>query len=140
MADQQPETVVRSFLEALERLDVEAAVDMVSDDIVYINKGLPAVRGRAQFERAMSFLSKYCDDFEGRITHLAVNGDIVLTERVDLIGRGDFRPEFWVCGTFEVRDGKIVLWRDHFDFVNVTLACAKNLAAMGLRRLNRAAD
>lgn len=137
MADRQPETVVRSFLEALERLDIDAAIDLVSADILYVNKGLPAVRGKEQFTRAMTFLSKYCDDFEARIDHLAVNGDIVLTERVDLIGKGDFRPEFWVCGTFEVRDGKIVLWRDHFDFVNVTLACAKNLVTMGMRRLNR---
>ncbi|WP_436793595.1 limonene-1,2-epoxide hydrolase family protein [Actinospongicola halichondriae] len=135
MADQSPETVVRAFLEALERLDTVAACDLVSDDILYVNKGLPAVRGRAQFERAMGFLGKYCDDFEGRINHLAVEGDIVLTERVDLIGRGGFRPEFWVCGTFEVREGRIVLWRDHFDFVNVTLACVRSAMTMGLRRL-----
>lgn len=136
MAGEHPETIVRAFLEALEHLDVDAACAMVADDIVYVNKGLPAVRGRAQFERAMGFLAKYCDDFEGRINHLAVEGDIVLTERVDLIGRGGFRPEFWVCGTFEVRDGKIVLWRDHFDFVNVTMACLRSLASMGLRRLS----
>lgn len=137
MVDQDPETVVRSFLDALERLDTAAACELVADDIVYVNKGLPAVRGRAQFERAMGFLSKYCDDFEARVNHLAVDGDIVLTERVDLIGKGDFRPEFWVCGTFEVRNGRITLWRDHFDYVNVALACAKNLAAMGVRRLTR---
>lgn len=137
MADRQPETVVRSFLEALERLDTATAIDLVSDDILYVNKGLPAVRGKAQFTKAMTFLSKYCDDFEARISNLAVDGDIVLTERVDLIGKGEFRPEFWVCGTFEVRNGEIVLWRDHFDFVNVTLACVKNLASMGMRRLNR---
>ncbi len=135
MADQSPETVVRAFLEALERLDTAAATAMVSDDIVYVNKGLPAVRGRSQFERAMGFLGRYCDDFEARINHLAVDGDIVLTERVDLIGKGDFRPEFWVCGTFEVCDGRIVLWSDHFDFVNVTIACLRSAATMGLRRL-----
>ena len=135
MADQSPETVVRSFLEALERLDTEAATALVADDILYVNRGLPAVRGKVQFERAMGMLGKYCDDFEGRIDHLAVNDDIVLTERVDLIGRGDFRPAFWVCGTFQVRDGKIVVWRDSFDFVNVTIACVKSLASMGLRRI-----
>lgn len=135
MADEAPETVVRAFIDALERLDADAACALVADDILYVNKGLPAVRGRAQFDRAIGMLATHCDAFEGRINHLAVNGDIVLTERVDLIGKGAFRPEFWVCGTFQVRDGKIVLWRDHFDFVNVTLACARSLASMGLRRL-----
>lgn len=135
MADQSPETVVRSFLDALERLDTDAATELVADDILYVNRGLPAVRGKAQFERAMGMLGKYCDDFGARIDHLAVNGDIVLTERVDLIGRGGFRPAFWVCGTFEVRDGRIVVWRDSFDFVNATMACVKSLASMGFRRL-----
>ncbi len=138
MADHKPETVVRGFLEALERLDTDTASAMVSDDIVYVNKGLPAIRGRAQFDRAMSVLERSLDDFEARITHLAVDGDIVLTERVDLLGRGGFRPEFWVCGTFEVRDGTIVLWRDHFDFAAMMIACAKSLATMGMRRLTRA--
>jgi limonene-1,2-epoxide hydrolase len=26
----------------------------------------------------------------------------------------------WVCGTFEVRDGRITLWRDYFDIASTT--------------------
>ncbi|MGB6073792.1 MAG: limonene-1,2-epoxide hydrolase family protein, partial [Rhodococcus sp. (in: high G+C Gram-positive bacteria)] len=26
--------------------------------------------------------------------------------------------EFWVCGTFELRDGKVAVWRDYFDNVD----------------------
>ena len=29
---------------------------------------------------------------------------------------GPLRLQFWVCGVFEVHDGRITLWRDYFDF------------------------
>jgi len=35
--------------------------------------------------------------------------------------------EFWVCGTFEVRDGKIVLWRDYFDWGTFLMAGVRGL-------------
>ena len=28
--------------------------------------------------------------------------------------------DIWVCGTFEVKDGKITLWRDYFDLAECT--------------------
>ncbi len=27
--------------------------------------------------------------------------------------------QFWVCGVFEVHDGRITLWRDYFDFLDM---------------------
>ncbi len=127
--------VVRSFLQALERQDTDAAKAMVADDILYENKGLPAVRGRRQFDRAMDGLVRWFDGFEAIIHNQAVDGGVVLNERTDVLRRGDFEASFWVCGRFEVRDGVIVLWRDYFDFADFTLACAKGLVAMGVERL-----
>jgi hypothetical protein len=46
---------------------------------------------------------------------------ILLTERTDSARGRWFSLEFWVCGTFEVRDGKIALWRDYFDLGAITL-------------------
>lgn len=128
-------TVVRAFLEALERLDTDAAKAMVADDIVYENKGLPAVRGRARFDRAMDSMSRYVDGFEAIIHNQAVDGNIVLNERTDVLRKGDFEASFWVCGRFEVRDGVIVGWRDYFDFADFTIACVKGLVGLGLERL-----
>jgi limonene-1,2-epoxide hydrolase len=41
---------------------------------------------------------------------------------------------FWVCGTFEVRDGRITLWRDRFDYADLTWAFLRGTAAGLLRR------
>jgi limonene-1,2-epoxide hydrolase len=38
---------------------------------------------------------------------------------------------FWACGTFEIRDGKIAVWRDRFDRTSIAL----ELIASPFRRL-----
>lgn len=123
--------VVREFLEALERLDIDAAVELLDDRIVYQNVPLPAARGRAAVAKQLQWLAKHGSGFEARIHNIASDGAMVLTERTDVIEIGRVRAEFWVCGTFEVRDGKLVLWRDYFDFVNITWAFVRG----GLRAL-----
>ena len=50
-----------------------------------------------------------------KIHRIAAEGNTVLTERTDAIIIGPLRLQFWVCGVFEVHDGKITLWRDYFD-------------------------
>lgn len=110
------------FLGALEALDVDRALGMVSADIVYRNRGLPPARGFAAFERQLRTMTRWFSGFEVQNHHIASNGPIVLTERTDIITIGKVRIEFWVCGTFEVHDGRITLWRDSFDYVNLTAA------------------
>lgn len=50
-----------------------------------------------------------------KIHRIVTDGTSVLTERTDAIIIGPFQAHFWVCGVFEVRDGRITLWRDYFD-------------------------
>ena len=52
---------------------------------------------------------------EFRISHIVADGDIVLTERVDVFEMGDATIELPVMGAFEIRDDLIVAWRDYFD-------------------------
>jgi limonene-1,2-epoxide hydrolase len=117
--------VVQSFLRALESMDIAAVLDLADDTIVYQNVPLRPARGRAAFERQMRWFERHASGFEARIHAIAANGPTVLTERTDVIESGKFRTEFWVCGTFEVRDGRIVLWRDYFDYANVAIASLK---------------
>lgn len=121
----EPEAVVRAFLGDLERLDVGAAVDRLADEVVYQNVPLPAARGIDAVEKQLRFLARYGSGFEVRYHNVATNGPTVLTERNDVLVFGPVRADFWVCGTFEVVDGKITLWRDRFDFVDFTFALLK---------------
>ncbi len=112
------ETVER-FFAALESFDMDRVMELVSPEMLYQNVPLPPARGRAAFAKQMRGFAKLADRFEVRMHHIAANGPIVLTERTDALILRGVRAEFWVCGTFEVRDEKIVLWRDYFDWANV---------------------
>ena len=117
MSQKAPEIeVVRSFLKALEAQDLEQALTYVSDDVEYQNMPLPAVR-RAQ-GHPPDCRSGHEDQRlrRARINKIAANGPTVLTERTDAVLVGPVRIPFQVCGTFEVREDRIVLWRDTFDW------------------------
>jgi limonene-1,2-epoxide hydrolase len=120
-----PKATVTAFLGALERLDVDAALSLVSDDVVYQNVPLPPARGIAAVDRQLRWMATHATGFEARIHHLAADGPIVLTERTDVLRAGSWEAEFWVCGTFEVREGRVVLWRDYFDWTTFLTASAR---------------
>lgn len=128
--------VVQAFLGALERLDIDAAVDLLDRAVVYQNVPLPAARGIDAVEKQLRFMGRYGTGFEVVHHNIAANGAVVLTERTDILTVGPIDAAFWVCGTFEVRDGKITLWRDRFDFVDFTLAWLRGAvkALLGHRR------
>jgi limonene-1,2-epoxide hydrolase len=128
---------VRSFLAALESLDIDRVLDHVSPDITYHNVSLPPARGRDAFEKQMRGLARFATGFEAQIHHIASDGPVVLTERTDVIEAGPMRAAFWVCGTFEVRDGRVVLWRDYFDWLNVTTALLRGAGQAAVKALTR---
>jgi limonene-1,2-epoxide hydrolase len=66
--------------------------------------------------------------------HIASNGPVVLTERTDVLGVGPVSASFWVCGTFEVHDGRITVWRDRFDYADLTWAVVRGSVAALFRR------
>ncbi|MFC4909872.1 limonene-1,2-epoxide hydrolase family protein [Actinomadura gamaensis] len=131
-----PLQTVTDFLSALEDLDIDRALTYCADDIVYQNVPLPPARGRKAFERQMRTMARYGTGFEARLHNIAANGDTVLTERTDVLKAGPWEAAFWVCGTFELRDGRIALWRDYFDWPTVLAASAKGAYTALLSRLS----
>jgi limonene-1,2-epoxide hydrolase len=126
-AHAEPADVVQAFLTALADDDVDTAIDLIDDDIVYENVSLPTIRGKRRFASGARALSRRKIGFDVRIHRIAADGTTVLTERTDAIIIRGYRTQFWVCGVFEVHDGKITLWRDYFDWQAVTLASLRGL-------------
>ncbi|MEU5883524.1 limonene-1,2-epoxide hydrolase family protein [Spirillospora sp. NPDC047279] len=116
---------VQDFLSALEALDIDHALTYAAPGIVYQNVPLPPARGIKAVEKTLRAMGRYGSGFEARIHNIAANGPVVLTERTDVLVAGAWRAEFWVCGTFEVHDGKITLWRDYFDWATFLAASAR---------------
>jgi limonene-1,2-epoxide hydrolase len=133
--DTTPVGVVQSFLLALQANDVEGAVALLADDVRWINVSLPTLRGPnvARVLRALEGRS----GFRVHFFNIAAEGDVVLTERTDAIRVGRFEQRFWVWGRFEVRDGRIAVWRDSFDWLDITVSVLRGAAGVVVPALNR---
>lgn len=129
--DATPATIVRSFLAAVSAGDVDAAAALIHDDLVWKNTGLPTIRGGRRIAgilREMDRRGIHCDLV---VHHLGeTRGGVVLTDRTDVIGLGRWSTSFPVQGTFEVRDGRVVLWDDHYSMGSVLLGSLRGLGGL----------
>ncbi len=115
------ETVVRNFCKAFERQDLQEILGFFAEDAVYHNIPLAPAEGLAAIEATLKQFVDPESQAEFEIRHLAVRGNVVLTERLDRLSLGGKRVELPVMGTFEVgADGKILAWRDYFDMGQMT--------------------
>jgi limonene-1,2-epoxide hydrolase len=123
--------IVRELFDRLVKGDIERAADLLDEDVEWENVSLPTVRGRERVGRALKLSTRLQNaGLEIYFHAISVEGETVLSERTDVLTFGPMRWQFWVCGRFDIRDGKIVLWRDYFDFVNVTLALIRGLVGI----------
>ena len=133
-----PADVVVEFLEAGARFDIDRALELVTEDIEYINVSLPPVRGRDRLERlARTFLRPDRLGFNVYLHHVATDGDVVLTDRFDELTFKKWASRFWCYGRFTVRDGQIAIWRDSFDWLDVSVGNLRGLLGIVVPELNR---
>jgi limonene-1,2-epoxide hydrolase len=119
--------IVEDFLKALEHQNFETFDALLADDVVYQNVGLPTVRGRGRVVKMMRGMEGRMG-FEVKFHRNVAEGSTVLNERTDAVIIGPVRLQFWICGVFEVHDGRITLWRDYFDLFDCTKALVRGIA------------
>jgi limonene-1,2-epoxide hydrolase len=131
--------VMRDFLDALERGDTGTAVALVDDEIAYTNVSLPTLHGRDRVESALRGLARVVN-FHVYFHNVAAaerDEGVVLTERTDGLVVGRFHCQFWVYGRFEVRGGKITVWRDSFDWGDVAVGMLRGAVGTVMPRFRR---
>jgi limonene-1,2-epoxide hydrolase/alkylhydroperoxidase/carboxymuconolactone decarboxylase family protein YurZ len=116
-----PDQIVREFLAGFGRSaqsDLDNYAAGLTED-VYFDTGSRVLEGReAVLDYMRDIPSTFgVSHFAVKIVELASRGNVVLTERVDDIfgPDGSLIYSAAVSGTFEVRDGKIAVWRDFWD-------------------------
>lgn len=129
--------VVEKFLYALRDKDLDTAGSLLDEHLVYQNVGFPTIRGRRRTIKLFAGVSRSGSGFDVKFHRIAADGDVVLTERTDALIFGRVRLNFWVCGTFEVHEGRITLWRDYFDLFDMVKGVARGLAGAVVPALNR---
>ncbi len=134
----EPAEIVRSFLLALQARELDKALALLADDVVYTNVSLPTIRGRARIDRLFRpALESGRGGFRVHFHAIATSGQTVLTERTDALILGPIEQRLWVYGRFEVVDGQIVLWRDSFDWLDLLIGLVRGLAGAVVPALNR---
>lgn len=111
------ENIVRDFCKAFARQDLGELLGFFSEDAVYHNIPMdPPSVGKSAIETTLKMFVTEGGQGEFELVHLAVSGNVVLTERIDRLHVGGKPIEIKVMGTFELNDaGQITAWRDYFD-------------------------
>lgn len=133
-----PTAVVTDFLDALAHSDSAAALRDVDENIAYTNVSLPTVRGRRRVGQILGAMDgRSWIGFDYVMVNVSADDGLVLTERVDELRIGPIVLQFWVCGRFEVANGRITVWRDYFDYLDMTKAAVRGIAAAVIPALRR---
>ena len=118
------ETIVRRFIADWSSLDADTLVEYFTEDGVYHNMPAQPVAGREKLRRFIgAFLSGW-ERTDWEVLNLIGRGDVVFAERLDRSLVAGKPVDLPCCGVFEMRGGKIAVWRDYFDMATYTRAVA----------------
>lgn len=139
MTSQTPIEIVTTLLDAFARNDTSAALATIDDDIAYTNVSLPTIYGKKKVAGVLGGVaSKSWIDFNYRMINVSADeAGVVLTERIDELRFGRLHLQFWVCGRFEIREGRIAVWRDYFDYFDMTKGLLRGVAALAVPALQK---
>jgi limonene-1,2-epoxide hydrolase len=112
---ESPIDVVSRFCASWKTGDRDALMEFFTDDAVYHNIPVDPVEGRDAIRATIDGFTAGVESIEFRVDHIAADGNVVMTERVDIFSLPGKTISLPVMGTFEVADGKIAAWRDYFD-------------------------
>jgi limonene-1,2-epoxide hydrolase len=114
--------IVREFVQAWSRLDVDEIVGFFAEDGVYHNMMNKPVAGRENLRAFIGGFVRGWTRTEWDLLNILSDGNLVVAERLDRTEVGGRRVELPCCGVFEMKDGKIGVWRDYFDLATYTRA------------------
>ena len=121
-ATPSPIEITKLFLKAMEPLDYDNALTLVSEACEYTNPPpIGTVHGPAGIRAVLEPFFAPTLENEFRILREASQGPIVVLERLDRHRLADKWVELPVTGVFEVHDGLITYWRDYFDAATILL-------------------
>ena len=114
------EDIVDEFMARIVRMGLDGACELVSDEIEYDNVPMGKVYGPDGIKGFLGPMVEALDEVDWVIHRQTASDSLVLNERTDRFGKDGKWMELPVAGVFEVRDGRITLWRDYFDMTTMT--------------------
>lgn len=109
------EKIVRDFIAAWSRLNVDELVSCFAEDGVYHNMPTRPVKGHEALRAFIAQFLKTWTRTDWDILNIVSKGDVVIAERLDRTVAMGKNVDLPCCGVFEMENGKIKVWRDYFD-------------------------
>ncbi len=114
------EEIVRDFIAAWSRLDVDEIVRFFALDGTYHNMMNKPISGHENLRKFIGGFIKDWTHTTWDVLNIVSQGDIVMAERLDRTRLGAKSVDLPCCGVFELTEGKISIWRDYFDLATYT--------------------
>jgi limonene-1,2-epoxide hydrolase len=115
LANSENVALIRRFIDACVRADPDEFASYFAEDAIWWNSPWQPVQGRASIRETLRRGAEQMVALPWEIRHIVADGDVVMTERVDHFQVGSNRISVPSMGIFELRNGKIVAWRDYWD-------------------------
>jgi limonene-1,2-epoxide hydrolase len=107
--------IIREFIDAWSSLDADRLAEYFTADGTYHNMPTQPVSGKENVrEFIRGFLATWTET-QWDILHILGEGDLVIAERIDRTKTSLGAVDLPCTGVFEMKDGKIRVWRDYFD-------------------------
>ncbi len=107
---------VTDFVRVWAENDLEKIMGFFHEECVYHNIPMAPVSGLEAIRTVIQGFTAMAAEMDWVLHAIAESENgTVLTERTDRFLMGDKWVELPVMGSFELRDGQIVAWRDYFD-------------------------
>ena len=117
MLEQTAQAIVEDFIDAWNRMDFDAIIGALDPDVFYHNIPMDPLRGREAVRDYLRDAWRF-ESVDWQTIHIASDGNIVLTERVDNFVVNGAPVSLPVMGSFEIVDNRITAWRDYFDLAS----------------------
>ncbi len=113
--------VIKEFVERWSNLDAAELASYFTEDGTYFNIPAKPVVGRQNIEQFIAGFIASWTETNWDILNIAEQDGVVYCERLDRTKTTNGNVDLPCFGVFEMKDGKIHMWRDYFDmgtFVN----------------------
>lgn len=108
--------IVTALVRACAARDLDAVCALVADDIEYDNVPIGTVYGPEGVRKVLSGgVTEAASEVQWVVHRQVADGATVMNERTDRFLVDGRWVEIPIAAVFEVRDGKVTLWRDYFD-------------------------
>jgi len=119
--DRSPLVVAHEMINAWNARDVDAIAELFAEDGRFYSMGAPSTLrdGRETIRDAWGELLAGVSEIELQLRHIAVSGNAVFLERLDVFTYKGREGRVPVACVLEIRDGKVQEWREYYDHASL---------------------